>query len=252
MLRVIIVTVSGCLLFGCQASENNKTVDKDKGLSPTSFSKTVRFPVESVLAVNPILDTSCTIAQKIAPIYLGDEFISFRYQECDSKSVTTTVDQGTVEIIMVLKSPYSEPFLYEYPPLTIKTGNIKTPEEYLDDLYTTDGERRYCKRFEKSTGIWEIKNVEYSRIPGLPTDFFADFEPPIGHSKSEKEKLMLEMVSKYYAERDKKFDHQMKINRICEKLPLATYLFFEGEYVLTMPRSYAPILDMTSIKYHKK
>jgi len=252
MFRAIVITLSGCLLSGCQSSEDDKVVEKDKGFYSTSFSETVSFPLETVLPENPILDVSCAISHKIVPIYLGNEFISFDYQKCDSYAVTTVVDNGSVEIIWELNNEFGKSSKFTTPPLIIETGNIKPPEEYIDNLYTTDGERRYCIPFEKSTGIWEIKNVGYSPIPDLPTNFFDNFVPPIALSNDEKSKLRFEMASKYYAERDKKYDHQIKINRTCEKLPLAAYLFFQGEYILIMPKYYQPILDISSIRYHRK
>lgn len=253
MLRVITSIVSGCLLFGCQASEPGIVVVIDEELSPTSFSESVNFPVGTVMAVDPVLDMSCTMAYKtkIVPIYAGDEFLSFRYQDCEPHSVSTIVDQGSVEIIWEMHSPFGKPFQYKTLPLKIETGNTKPPKDYLDGLYTTDGERRYCKASEKSSGIWEIKNIEISPIP-RPSKLHLDPELFKGLSRNDEIKQRLEIYEKHHAEHYKKFEHQDKINRICGKLPTGSYFFFEGEYVLIMPRYYTPILDITSIKYHRK
>ncbi len=157
MFRIIISIITVCFLFGCQAYENQEKVEKNLDLSQISFSETVRFPVELVLSIKPYTDPSCTIVQKIVPIYTGDEFISFRHQNCDSKWITAMADEGNVEVTWEHEMPMGELLQFKYPPIIITKGNTKTPSEYLDDLYTTDEERRYCDSIEKAIGIWEIK-----------------------------------------------------------------------------------------------
>lgn len=254
MYRALKITVFACLLTGCGATEIDKDVTEISNLSDVSFSKTVRFPLETVLPLNPLLDTSCTLEQEVLPFKTNGQFLSFRYQKCDSKSVKTVVDNDSLKINMMSDMPVGQPLEHKYPPLKIQSDNRKSPEDYLKDLYMTEEEAKYCKRVEKSANIWEFKNIGFSPIQRGPSneEIFADWTPPPNLSKRQLEELRGTKISEVSREHYARFVEQETINRVCDNLPLAAYIFFEDEYVLIMPRYFAPILDITSIKYHVK
>jgi len=253
MFRVITVVTTSYLLIGCLDNEPEGSVTTPKDLSRISFNKTIRFPVETVIPVKLTADSSCTMGQKLVPLDTHDGFLSFRYQKCASKSVTTVVNEDNIQIIWAWEMPIGSPLQHRYPPLMIENNN-KPPEDYLNDLYTTDGERKYCKRLEKLPNIWEIKNIGFTPIPSPPsnTEIFAEWTPPSELSKTEREALAGAKINKAHKEHHERFRDQESINRICDNLPIASYIFFEDEYVLIMPRYFVLVLDVTSIKYHKK
>jgi len=258
MLRVIIITITGCLLFGCAEHQENSTAVKEPDLSKVRFSETVRFPVEKAVSVKPVTNWSCITANKIIPIFSGEDFISFDYQDCDSTSLRTIVDQGKIEIIWEYESLYGgEPRQFEnYPALTFVKANNKSPYEFLEGLYTIDEERDYCLINEIYEGIWEFNPVGYSTIPKPPPHNLPIYAPrgsKLNHEERKvKAKIYYEKVREHNNKHYEKYTEQQRINRICDQLPYTFYFFFEGEYVLKMPKLPPPVLNLTSIRYHKK
>lgn len=263
MFRLFTVA-SFLVMYGCQAN------DKSEDISQHSFSETVKFPIESVFPENQLMNPSCKWEQSIVPIFNGDEFISFLHQECKLLRVKVNVDQGNVKFTLLQEIGIGEPLEHEYPSLIIETGETKSPEEYLDKFYKTTEERLHCKRREVGPNIWEIKNIDYATIPEPPpqdddvsklTQEEIRFEIQKRMKKSaelthEERTLEAQKTIRKHAEHwnkhYKKYEEQSRINRACDNIPYYNYFFFEGEYILTMPKRRMYFLDVASIEYHKK
>lgn len=263
MFRLFIVA-SFFAMHGCQA--NNKSED----ISQHSFSETIKFPTDLVFPENRMMDPSCKWKQSIVPIFDGDEFISFLHQECEFKRIKVNVDQGSVKFTLLQEGGIGEPFEYGFPPLIIETDETNSPEEYLDKLYTTAEERLHCKKREVSPDIWEIRNIGYATIPEPPPEDEDDSKltqeerrlkiqkrmkkrAELTHEerKLENQKRMRK-IAQHHNKQYKKYEEQSRINRICDNIPHTNYFFFEGEHILTMPKTHMPFLDVASIEYHKK
>lgn len=260
----LFIAASVLIVFGCQANDNNRDP------SQRSFSKTVKFPTESISPENHMMDSSCKWEQSIVPIFNGDEFISFLHQKCEFRWVEVNVNQGNVKFTLLQGVGIGEPHELEYPPLIIETGNTKFPKEYFDEFYTTAEEHLHCKVREVRPNIWEIRNIGYAAVPKAPplADDVSDLtygERSLEIQRRRKKKALLtheerkledqkvikkniEHSNKHY----KKYEEQSRINRICDNIPYTNYFLFEGEYILTIPKQRMDFLDVTSIEYHKE